>query len=136
MEVRVIANRGLAFGFFRFFARRNGAGLEGSLGGTDAPRSSGLELVERKVSGRRAFWAGAGGRIIAVPFPLKRGHWRLCGTELLTAEFAEEVAEDAEKSKRCSGTGVIVLRPRGFYSAISRSRALLSLMNRRNHEPA
>src|ERR1700736_3658243 len=103
MEVRVIANRGLAFGFFRFFARRNGAGLEGSLGGTKAPRSSGLELVERKVSGRRAFCAGAGGRIIAVPFPLKRGHWRLCGTELLTAEFAEEVAEDAEKSKRCSG---------------------------------
>src|ERR1700722_4879006 len=70
MEVRVIANRGLGFSFFRFSPRRNGAGLDGSLRGTDAPRSFELEILERKVSGSGDFRTCVRGRSVAVRFPV------------------------------------------------------------------
>ena len=42
------------------------------------------------------------------------------GTKLLTAEFAEEVAEDAEKGMECSGIGNIFFATFAeFYSATS-----------------
>jgi hypothetical protein len=49
------------------------------------------------------------------------------GTKLLTAEFAEEVAEDAEKGKEYPGIGNIFFATFGeFYSATSAVKSFCS----------